>query len=242
MKIKLISDIHCEFHRDKGKHFANEFPVKGVDVLVVAGDLSTIDGLYGILTTLCERVPHLVYVTGNHEYYHTTREVVNRSLQKIVKKYSNFHWLNNNVATIDGRRFIGGTMWFPENKETWANEHRLTDYRVIKGFRKWVFKENEKTQKFLKENMQYDDIVVTHHLPSPSSIAEEYEGSEFNCYFVTDMDELILDKSPALWIHGHTHISCDYRIGDTTVMCNPHGYKNHQDLNKAFDKSLLVEV
>ena len=241
MKIKLISDIHCEFHRDKGKRFASEFPSKDVDVLVVAGDLSTVDNLYTVLTTLCERVPHLVYVTGNHEYYNTTREVVNRSLQKVVKKYKNFHWLNNSSVEIDGQRFLGGTMWFPDSREAWANENRLTDFRVIRGFTRWVYKENEKTQGYLEENVQAGDVVVTHHLPSHSSIADEFQGSDLNCYFVSDMSELILEKQPAAWLHGHTHASCDYTIGDTAVVCNPYGYKGH-DLNKAFDKTLMVEV
>ena len=242
MKIKLISDIHCEFHKDKGKRFANEFSVKDTDVLIIAGDLSTVDHLYTVLTTLCERVPHLVYVTGNHEYYNTSREVVNRSLQKITKKYKNFHWLNNSFTEINGQRFIGGTMWFPDSREAWVNEGRLTDFRVIKGFEKWVYKENRKTQNYLKENIQAGDVVVTHHLPSYYSIADQYEGSELNCYFVTRMDEVIKEKQPAAWMHGHTHESCNYTLGDTLVLCNPHGYKNTHDINKAFDKTLLVEV
>jgi Icc-related predicted phosphoesterase len=181
-------------------------------------------------------------VTGNHEYYNTTREVVNRSLQKVAKKYKNFHWLNNSSVEIDGQRFLGGTMWFPDSREAWVNENRLTDFRVIRGFTKWVYKENKKTQNYLKENMQTGDVVVTHHLPSYYSIADEFEGSDLNCYFVTKMDEVISEKKPAAWFHGHTHASCDYTIGDTAVVCNPYGYKGTNDMNKAFDKTLTIEV
>jgi Icc-related predicted phosphoesterase len=180
-------------------------------------------------------------VTGNHEYYNTTREVVNRSLQKVMKKYKNFHWLNNSSVEINGRRFLGGTMWFPDSREAWVNENRLTDFRVIKGFTKWVYKENEKTQAYLKENVQASDVVVTHHLPSHSSVADEFQDSDLNCYFVSNMNELILERQPVAWLHGHTHNSCDYTIGDTTVVCNPYGYKGH-DLNKVFDKTLMIEV
>jgi Icc-related predicted phosphoesterase len=33
-----------------------------------------------------------------------------------------------------------------------------------------------------------------------------------------------MSARPALWLHGHTHGSCDYKLGDTRVVCNPMGY------------------
>jgi len=32
------------------------------------------------------------------------------------------------------------------------------------------------------------------------------------------------DYCPDFWIHGHVHESHEYRIGQTTVSCNPRGY------------------
>ena len=44
---------------------------------------------------------------------------------------------------------------------------------------------------------------------------------------------------PQLWVHGHVHNSCDYKVGDATrIVCNPHGYG---DENPRFDGSLVVE-
>ena len=31
-------------------------------------------------------------------------------------------------------------------------------------------------------------------------------------------------KVPVLWVHGHTHDSFDYQIGNCRVVCNPRGY------------------
>jgi predicted phosphodiesterase len=242
MKIQLISDIHCEFHDDKGRYFAKNLPVEGADVLVVAGDLGTVDTLHDVLKILCSRVPNVVYVAGNHEYYSSNRGVVNRALQKISKRYKNFHWLNNNVAEIDGQRFIGATMWFADGPGNWAWEGQMTDFRAIQGFKRWVYDENKTTQEFFTDNVQQGDVVVTHHLPTDLSINSKFKGSELNRFFVCDMSNLILDSKPSLWLHGHTHESCDYTVGDTNVLCNPYGYRheNHGLLNNKFNPRCLV--
>ena len=50
---------------------------------------------------------------------------------------------------------------------------------------------------------------------------------------------MIEEQRPALWVHGHTHDSCDYQVGVTRVVCNPRGY---EDENKRFDPELVVTV
>ena len=57
--------------------------------------------------------------------------------------------------------------------------------------------------------------------------------------FVSDLEDLILATHPTLWVHGHVHNSCDYRVGATRVLCNPHGYGSE---NPTFDGALVVEV
>ena len=42
-----------------------------------------------------------------------------------------------------------------------------------------------------------------------------------------------------LWIHGHTHGSRDYMLGQTRVICNPRGYP---PFNQQFNPNLVVEV
>ena len=41
----------------------------------------------------------------------------------------------------------------------------------------------------------------------------------------------------AVWIHGHTHESCDYVEQGTRVLCNPRGYGPFE-LNATFDPML----
>lgn len=57
----------------------------------------------------------------------------------------------------------------------------------------------------------------------------------------SNLDDLVEASGAVLWVHGHTHASCDYRIGRTRVVCNPRGY--HPDgLNSDFDPDFIVEV
>lgn len=53
-----------------------------------------------------------------------------------------------------------------------------------------------------------------------------------------------------VWIHGHTHHSCDYSLEDSRtsvrVVCNPRGYPvgwQRKDFeNQSFNPGLLVEI
>jgi hypothetical protein len=55
------------------------------------------------------------------------------------------------------------------------------------------------------------------------------------------MMHVIADARPALWVHGHTHDSLDYRIGDTRIICNPFGYLHHEE-NPKFQRDLVVDM
>lgn len=110
---------------------------------------------------------------------------------------------------------------------------RLTPTRILeihKDHRQWL--ENE-----IKEG----DVVITHHLPSYRSCDPKFAGDSLNPAFASELHEMILDKKPAYWIHGHTHAACDYMIGDTRVICNPVGYGG-QHLRNGYNNNLMIEV
>ena len=101
----------------------------------------------------------------------------------------------------------------------------------------------------IKEYMNYmlsewkgqKNVVVTHHLPSGKSTDARYIGNSLNPAYHSNLEEWILDRDINLWIHGHTHGSNDYMIGDTRVVCNPRGYYKHEE-NKNFNSGLVIEV
>jgi predicted phosphodiesterase len=77
MRIQPLSDLHLEFHADSGRAFIDSLNVSDVEVLVLAGDISTYSrGLYEQLAGFCDRFAHVIYVTGNHEYYGVDRTLL----------------------------------------------------------------------------------------------------------------------------------------------------------------------
>ncbi len=88
-------------------------------------------------------------------------------------------------------------------------------------------------------------VVVTHHAPHRLSLAAEYAMDEISGAYVNELPASFFEV-PVLWIHGHTHTSFDYRVGNCRVVCNPRGYPerwNDRHENEAFDaRGLGIEV
>lgn len=105
----------------------------------------------------------------------------------------------------------------------------------------WVYEANRRLRALLSEELAEGDVVVTHHLPSRRSIAPRYRHSPLNCFFLCDQEELIVERRPALWLHGHTHSSVDRQIGSTRIACNPFGYAVAGGLNSGFIDRLVIE-
>ena len=83
-------------------------------------------------------------------------------------------------------------------------------------------------------------MVVTHHAPSPRSIAPRFSGDTLNPAFASDLTDL-MGSGVQLWVHGHMHQSHDYIERGTRVICNPRGYLPLEP-NPDFDPILIVEV
>lgn len=83
-------------------------------------------------------------------------------------------------------------------------------------------------------------IVVTHHAPSARSVNPAFEGDPINGAYASDLEGLISEFHPALWIRGHTHYCVDYRLGDTRILSNQRGYPTEPA--HGFDPGLVVDV
>ncbi len=231
MKIQVISDIHTEFHSDRGKNFWEFMPVTG-DVLVIAGDLGTHSYITENLCWAAEKFPQVVYVIGNHEYwgapgYRTVKE----NIEAAQAQHPNIHWLFDTAVEIDGVRFLGNTLWFKGDGLAQMYEHQWSDFSRIKKGVQWIYKANLKTQRFLRDNVRKGDVVVTHHLPCDQSIAPRFRAGPNtwqNMFYFCDMSEMILDQQPAICIHGHTHDFNDYVLGETRIVSNPYGYQGYE--------------
>jgi predicted phosphodiesterase len=244
MRIQVISDIHAEFHQDSGKQFVTEYlRPKGVDVLVLAGDAGVGRSLGYSLKLLSKHYANAVvlYVPGNHDFYNSGFIHVLRELRMLESSIDNLFVLNNKMMNINGINFVGSPMWFKQKKNYKKYTDMINDFSLITNFEDKVFKENKKALKFLRWHVNSDSVVITHHVPTPKSTPDRYVGDPINMFFTCDMEELIRERKPKLWVHGHTHDSFNYMLGKTHIVCNPLGYVGRQ-VNAEFIPNMMIDL
>lgn len=246
MKLQILSDLHLEF-RD-GSVFIDGEEKPELDifldsliasdskerVLVLAGDIcqvySHVDKLKAALALFSSKYRHVVYIAGNHEYYYASFAYeVDEALATLVSAHPNVHFLNNSSVIIDSQRFIGGTMWYSP----------IRDQKAIPGLWNWSYTLNANFKNLLNRELCPLDIVVSHHLPSMKCVDPQFRDASNQSYFVSPCDSYIRDRSPKLWIHGHTHSPINVTIDKTLVLANPAGYPGER---QDFNPLLLVEV
>ncbi len=262
MKIRPMSDLHVEFMPVEVRatliaQIVENCEADLIDVLVLAGDIGLVnDGSLALfLPTLCRELhmvgTRVVYVPGNHEYfggayYRLATSRARDTLQDLGDTLAyNLSYLHREQgpATFADQRFVGCTLWYPWNKgvrryaRNWPDQAYTDDPRGGK----WPSLEGAEDAKYLDAKVTADDIVVTHMLPHKKSVAAAWRGSGTNLMFVHPMGKLMERVSPKLWIHGHTHESCNYVHAGTRVVCNPHGYWG-RDTNPRFDPRLMIET
>lgn len=281
MKIKVVSDLHLEFGDIDIK---NE---EGADVLILSGDICVADDLDrnipdfnpytpGAVTKLGERqksavrylkffervsaaFPHIVYVAGNHEFYHGKWVDSLNVIRETVAKFPNIHFLEMDVFKLDDVTFIGGTLWTDMNKGDPLTLHAvgdmMNDFSIIRndeqGYTRLrpahTISRHLKMVKYIQTVIEgkFDEkfVVVGHHAPTRMSIHDNYKSDYImNGAYASDLSEFMLDHPQIkLWTHGHMHNPSDYMVGDTRVVCNPRGYATEAHLSE-FDPNLIVEV
>jgi Icc-related predicted phosphoesterase len=247
MKIHILSDLHTEF---------SDFdpPETDADVVVLAGDIGVGSGGIQWAERRYPKVP-VVYVPGNHEFY--GRDIRDTDLLFSAAS-SNIHVLSDSTHELDGVRFLGSTLWtdfklYGEG-EAWFSRRRartlIEDFISIRNGER-LFSPEDSVElheaskawlvRELKKKFDGPTVVVTHHLPATPSIDSRYKNDVLNPAFASRLEDVIEQYQPDLWIHGHTHVPCDYEIFGTRVVCNPRGYPSESS-GKGFSPGLVVEV
>ena len=261
MRIQLASDLHLEL-LSRWPHESLITPAPGADLLVLAGDIHR--GTRAIEHFASWPVP-VLYLAGNHEYYDSQWETLRSELRRAADGTA-VRFLDNDVVTLDGVRFLGSTLWtdyrlagIPLPEAMTVAEDFLLDHRRILTrsgpFRaRQALDEHVRSRAWLARELSIDHatptVVVTHHAPHPRSIHARFAGSPVNGAFVSDLTELV--EQADLWLHGHAHDSFDYRVGRCRVVCNPRGYaQNRHDApsvdalvfeNPAFGRQLVIDL
>ena len=278
MKIAVCSDLHLEF---QDINLNNE---EGAEVLILSGDIMIAEDLHNhppvhpmdpvnipnlgrrqetalrfrdFLSRCSFQFPHVIYIAGNHEFYHGLWKASLQHLRDECARYPNVYFLENDIKVINEVSFIGATLWTDCNKGDPLTLHALTDmmndFRIIRndelGYTKLrpahIMYRHQQTMSYLKAvlpDMKDKKVVfVGHHTPSHQSVHERYKNDFLmNGGYHTDLSEFILDHPEiVLWTHGHTHEPFDYMIGTTRVFANPRGYGGHDPQADLFELKYL---
>lgn len=246
MRLYILSDLHQEF-----APFSR--PPNGCDVVILAGDTNL--RLTGIRWAM-DSFPDLpvLYVFGNHEFY---GEKWPRLIEKgrALAAGSNVRILENDACEINGWRFFGATLWSDfqavgdlarssaDAAQSMTDFKRIRHWPTLKRFSpthagQAHAKSVAHLENFLKSGNRSRSVVITHHAPSLRSLPEKLLTDPVSGAYASDLEPLINQCGPALWIHGHIHCQRDYKIGQTRVLANPRGYPGEE----GFRDDLVFEL
>lgn len=257
MRLQILSDLHIE-HGSAIPPLAPD-----VDVMVMAGDFAPASmRRIGEAAAAWRRAGHILYVPGNHEYYGSD---IGRAQQTLALdcKLHGLTLLDPGAVTVDHVRFIGATLWTDFRLDGEAREidaHAavavgLNDFSgTIRGrarpghaFTTWEAAHRHRRElAFIETELaaaRSDGlvaVVITHHAPSPRSIHPKYRGDPLNAGFASNLEGVIAQHEPLLWIHGHMHDAVDVTLGATRIVANPHGYNDVEAMD--FRPDLVVDV
>ena len=225
---------------------------QGAQVLILGGDICVARDIaqrdpYGIMGPeyrsnrfheffqRCHaRFPHVIYIVGNHEYYHGDFATSFAHLRDVLSYLPRLHVLEKESVVIDDVTFLCGTLWTDMNREDPDTLYRIrsymNDFRIIRDSRYPVhYKDSEGKRhtregrfspeasveehramlKFVKETVDADPtaryVVVGHHAPSKASTHAQYaDQTMVNGAYSSDLDQFIQDH-PQIKLWTHGH-------------------------------------
>ena len=261
MNIQLLSDLHLE----SNPHFVPQ-PAPGADVLVLAGDIGSYQNdssltRLGIADFGLARFANwpcpVVFVPGNHEYDGQDFSDTHARLQEVCARLG-LVWLEREIVTIQGTRFVGCTLWtdfdaitstravanpvtvgqqlVARDKALRAANYALKRHHALRSgqpmmaeaIRELGLQNQLWLRQALSTPADSKTVVVTHFAPSLLSADPRYGVNAGTAGFCNALDDLL--PQAQLWLHGHLHCPVDYVAGGCRVVANPLGYarKNEQ--------------
>jgi len=149
MKIAVASDIHLEFGDIDLEN------TESAEVLILSGDICVATDLdmrdrrqtemgfarwrsemfHDFFERCATNFPHVIYVMGNHEYYHSDFATELNEMRRKLAHLTNLYILEREVKVIGDVTFIGGTLWTDMNNHDALTLYHMrtmmNDFRVI---------------------------------------------------------------------------------------------------------------
>jgi UDP-2,3-diacylglucosamine pyrophosphatase LpxH len=250
LKVILLSDIHLEFYHTLKKCLTStglcRLDPGDVDTCVLAGDvgypvnsLGKPNQLYiQLLTWFKSKFKHVIYVSGNHEYYpisskkfrhrDTSDETlsiysadrIDTVIANICQNIGVIFLQKNHWDHPSGFRFIGVTLWSKIDADTSYKMNDPFSYQEVN------FMHSDHVRYIISHVASTDNIptiVVSHHLPSIKCIKPSRLMDGYLSAYYTDLHHVF--KSPIVtWFCGHTHDKTETTVNEIPIHINPVGY------------------
>jgi Icc-related predicted phosphoesterase len=256
MRAWIFSDIHLEFDK------AFKWPrIPDADVCICAGDITDggiVPSIEWLVANVLQSMP-VVFIPGNHEFYRSSVKEGLESGYAAMRRHKDFYLLDGDWVEFDDCRIVGATLWTDFNLvgvsklSMYEAKEKMTDYKRIKlsksPFKRFTPEDSRSLHRealynidqFYRSPSDKPTVVVTHHAPSILSVPRGYLRDPLTPAFTSNLLLQILEYRPVLWVHGHIHTPCDYRVGDTRIVCNPLGYPGEPS-RETFNHNLVIDI
>lgn len=240
--IKLVSDVHLT--ETFQPHWRDIIDDNG-DYLILAGDICRIEYmsiLQHFLQTLCTEssFKKIIYVCGNHEFYSSFGETIERKkalLRHYVGNLPKLVILDNNTIDIGKNvRVYGGTMWF-SSPPTYQPHLQLYDaYGPVN--RNWMQLEyhkclSELDHAIIRAHADKKRLLVVTHYP-PMFITPQKDG--WHVQDIPDINHYLNKHHVYIWMSGHTHHNADVMLPtDVRLVSN-------QFQGNGYEKTKLIKL
>jgi predicted phosphodiesterase len=234
--MQIASDLHIEYNTDLIPDPLRYFTPTS-NTLILAGDVGSlykIDQLYGFLFKVCNLYKNVIYVPGNHEYYHVkgykylSMKVLSERLESIGTRIRNLTILNNKSIQLTGDDnkpviVLGSTLWsdlLTDLPKYIVRINGMTTSRYIEMHKRSVGYIHRITQWCKLKGVRL--IIVTHYPPTykilngkirPNGTLQKKLGSLYASHL-----EKLITPTVDTWVSGHVHVNFDYVTSGGTRM------------------------
>jgi len=240
---------------EKAFWYPPELPDDKDTILILAGDLwigmKFIEWAgFSWIGIVSKRFKEVLIVLGNHDYWPMGDLTITKGAEKCNMMLQDYGYLNVTVLdcnTIerDGVLFIGATLWTDMNNYDPLAMMNMPNFMAYDGKCKYSTGINGAYEKFTSykwitthqkhkdyiriicnQNRDKQIVVITHHLPVTTVSDPRYIGDSSNCYYSSDLSDIILDNpNIRYWFHGHSHYQHETKFGETMIINNCVGYQ-----------------
>lgn len=244
-------------------------PPENLDVaaILLGGDIHYLPDQLGAMLAAIRKTQHdttrIIVVPGNGEYAEQELGESRRRYREAVESVPGAVFLDDEAVVLPGGlRIIGSTLWSLVAEDEigsysdmlaghglqGVDDIRLGDrfltLRDVNELHLAARSFLEGQLRGLSEEERGRTIVCTHFWPTlrPWTGRPGVPDEEWYQVIGTDLDALIAECGPRIWLCGHAHTTHHVTIGSTRISSNPRAGDGPRNINPDFQEHFVAEL